>query len=799
MSVKKKNHNQLNKLSIYVCICCCMFLTLPVFSAWYSNWAFREMITFNNAPVNDLTNFPVLLYISNHQYLKYLTATNGADILFTTADGSTKLDHEIENFNQANGQIWIWIRLPVHDSADADSNKVYMYYDISQTGNQENAANVWTNGYIAVWHFNETSGNINDVTGNSILGTNTGSIQMGEKGASGLCARFDGSDDYYHCGNSSVFDITGDITIEAWIKTNITHSFTAGFRTIVQKDKHTSQPYGMIYDNNNKDGIFLYNNGSSSNRISADAGFTAANDWMYLATTASSGNGSFYINGSLSNTKTGITIPNDSGSAVRIGWDGDSGSDRFFEGWIDEIRISSTARSAEYFAAAYTNLTLPENYRTFGSLECGSRGIKIGGAISGEISNNIPVLVSGTVNCSTNTAASGDWEVIVPAGSFTIRASSNGYIFTPQSYSVTPSATNLNYNFTASKGYALSGYVFNVNGEGLRDINVYLSGTMIKNTNTDINGFYSFTISSGAYQISFSASGYNTSQMSLTGIIITSSDSTTNNIYLTNLYTISGAIYPWPSSLNSVTIKLIGAVSAGSAKTDSTGRFSFTSPAGYYSLYPELEGYAFIPDKYSININTDNTNCNFSLVNQKYLVSGYIKDIYSRSLKSIRVVIDNNTLKAAETDNAGRYVFYASSGLHNITIDTAEGINFSPFTQNIRITNNDFSNVNFTAGYGNLETGSEYFSLMNSRLLSLQNGYHIYFYKKSEGFEKCRIALLDLKGIYIEKIYEGLMARGFYTYKINTDRTRQGIYILRTEILISNKWKQYSRLVTLIK
>ncbi|HBE01410.1 MAG TPA: hypothetical protein DC049_02900, partial [Spirochaetia bacterium] len=60
------------------------------------------------------------------------------------------------------------------------------------------------------------------------------------------------------------------------------------------------------------------------------------------------------------------------------------------------------------------------------------------------------MLVSGTVNCSTNTAPSGDWEVIVPAGSFTIRASSNGYIFTPQSYSVTPSATNLDYNFTAS-------------------------------------------------------------------------------------------------------------------------------------------------------------------------------------------------------------------------------------------------------------------------------------------------------------------------------------------------------------
>ena len=103
------------------------FILLTVFPgvlhpAWSSNWAFRQAITNNYAAGNDLTNFPLLLVISNHQYFRYYYSNNTYKMMFTLVDGITRLDHEVEYFDQYSGTLIAWIRMPLLDSAEVNSN-----------------------------------------------------------------------------------------------------------------------------------------------------------------------------------------------------------------------------------------------------------------------------------------------------------------------------------------------------------------------------------------------------------------------------------------------------------------------------------------------------------------------------------------------------------------------------------------------------------------------------------------------------------------------------------------------------
>ena len=78
----------------------------------------------------------------------------------------------------------------------------------------------------AEWHMDEGTGNlVGDSSGNG----NQGTLNVGEgdnvnskwvRGIKGKALEFDGVDDYVDCGNNANLEITGDITLEAWVKRN---------------------------------------------------------------------------------------------------------------------------------------------------------------------------------------------------------------------------------------------------------------------------------------------------------------------------------------------------------------------------------------------------------------------------------------------------------------------------------------------------------------------------------------------------------------------------------------------------
>ena len=187
---------------------------------WYdAAWAYRKKITIDYTKVAaTLTDFPVLISLPTDSGLADNAQDDGDDILFTASDGVAKINHEIETFNGTSGQMVAWVKVSgLSSSADTD---VYMYYGNSGAGNQENATFVWDSNYQMVQHLEETTGGANaiqDSTSNTNHGTDNNSLTLNAAGKINGADGFDGSDDYISVADSNSLDITGNITLEAWV------------------------------------------------------------------------------------------------------------------------------------------------------------------------------------------------------------------------------------------------------------------------------------------------------------------------------------------------------------------------------------------------------------------------------------------------------------------------------------------------------------------------------------------------------------------------------------------------------
>lgn len=122
---------------------------------WYDAlWGYCKKITIDHTKViNSLVNFPVLMNITDND-LKTNAQSDGDDICFLLPDNATKLDHEIEYWNSATGNLLVWINL-TYISSYVDT-VFYMYYGNPSCSSQQSKYNVWKS-YKMVQHLNDSS------------------------------------------------------------------------------------------------------------------------------------------------------------------------------------------------------------------------------------------------------------------------------------------------------------------------------------------------------------------------------------------------------------------------------------------------------------------------------------------------------------------------------------------------------------------------------------------------------------------------------------------------------------------
>jgi hypothetical protein len=317
----------------------------------------------------DLTNFPCLITISTAAgtgnedlsavFDELTSDANRKKIKVTTdSQGITECYAEIERWDDANEEAYIWVRVPsVSSSADTT---LYIWYDSSKSDNDTYVGDVastpgqavWDANYISVYHLHEDPTGTpaaTDSTGDHDL-TMSGTMLAGDlvDGQIGKCLDFDGTDDYLYETNG--YDPNGDTecTMEAWGAATALASNETIFIN------HSGSGYSvMLFNNSGKMQFWVYSGG---NRIAVSTAAPSADgSFEYYAGSWKSGEGPNVFIDTAKDTGTVRT-----GTINRTGYDdwiigdlpGGSG-ERTWEGRIDEVRYSNIKRSDAWLKATY--------------------------------------------------------------------------------------------------------------------------------------------------------------------------------------------------------------------------------------------------------------------------------------------------------------------------------------------------------------------------------------------------------------------------------------------------------------
>jgi len=314
---------------------------------WDTGWDYRKEITIDSSKVTaTLSDFPVLISLDDSN-LASLAQANGEDIVFTA--------HEIDYYSGGTLQAWV----NVTSLSDSTDTVLYMYFGNATCPSQENPSGVWDNGFVMVQHMQETSGTHYDSTGNNNDATEyvTPDSNMDTSGIIAGSDWFDGIDDNLEVSSDLV---TGDGTTVSFWEYNMT--IGTGYGRVLSD----FSAGGFLWQfGNNPTDFQVGNVGDWGNNLVYAHGGLVDDTWHYYTVTLTSGTITLYEDGSPVSSKSHTTTVSADGAPVRIM--GESGQKA--NGKMDELRVSSTARSADWIQTSYNNQYEPDSFFDVGALE----------------------------------------------------------------------------------------------------------------------------------------------------------------------------------------------------------------------------------------------------------------------------------------------------------------------------------------------------------------------------------------------------------------------------------------------
>ena len=347
--------------------------------AWYdTNWTFRKKLTIDSAqvPANQ-TNFPVLVSLATDTDLAadaQDSPTAGFDILFTDSTGTFKLSHELEKFDDTTGELIAWVELSsLSSSADTE---FYMYYGNASAGDQQDLAGTWSSGFDAVYHLHD---DFADSTTNHAIGTNSGSADISD-GIAGEAQNFvQGQSDYIDTNWTSNYSANGDFGWAGWFRLN-GQGGTDDILGIEDRGGGDSSEIRLslrddLPPSGEGDSLDIYVRPDGGGATAATVAVTAPDDgnWHYAVLQRDGSNYRIYYDGAQVDSAAVGTGAINSPVTLLIGaqWQTDSSGQRnYFNGDLDEIRLTTDAKSANWIQTEYNNLSSPSTfYKTLGSEE----------------------------------------------------------------------------------------------------------------------------------------------------------------------------------------------------------------------------------------------------------------------------------------------------------------------------------------------------------------------------------------------------------------------------------------------
>lgn len=172
--------------------------------------------------------------------------------------------------------------------------------------------------------------------------------------AAGNSLSLDGTGDYVSFVEQDTFDLAGDFTIESWIYLNNTSS---AHTILAKRNQGAANPntnYSLRVDAGGQIRFFWYNSTGALVDMSESGSSVTALSWQHIAATydTSTNVAKIYVDGTVVSTKTAASDPPTNNYPFTIGASINAGNPaNFFNGYIDELRISKTIRYSGSFTA----------------------------------------------------------------------------------------------------------------------------------------------------------------------------------------------------------------------------------------------------------------------------------------------------------------------------------------------------------------------------------------------------------------------------------------------------------------
>lgn len=345
---------------------------------------YRESrIAFTNYARNEvLTNFPVLIVlgtsIASFAYDDFQTP-DGADLRMLADDGATPLNFEIEQWNPS-GSSFVWVQIPRFTNGCGVIARWGNPYAVEAPACTTNGA-TWSNGFIGVWHLAETNGPHLDASPALATARVTQVTTQGvAEGIAGGADQFNGTGDHVSLPDMGT---NARVTVECWV--NLSSVPGGSDNGLVSSDPWSA---GITHFKTDS-GLRIKAQINGAGTVTSSSNLLAVGNWFYAAYTVA-GNASAdlrtFFNGGPIGSATGSTnnILTDVNLAREY-------SGRYLHAIMDEVRISSVARSTNWIWATYQNIASNTAFASYGAVTTPS--------------NNAPALAA----IAPRTLGAGEW------------------------------------------------------------------------------------------------------------------------------------------------------------------------------------------------------------------------------------------------------------------------------------------------------------------------------------------------------------------------------------------------------
>ncbi len=309
------------------------------------------------------TNFTKLSFPTDNRFRTignggHVSNSSGFDIRpFSDSGLTSPLTYELVYYNASTGQFEMHVLIP------SLSNGYVTYFGYGDTGitTDGSSTSAWDSNFKGVWHLKDgtTLSGVESTASNKTLSfINTPTATTGQIDGAGS---FASASSQRATASLDISAFTA-ITFSAWVNAT---SFPNAYNT-VGISNGSSRFVELYVKSTGKLAIFIQNPAKSYDGTGSHTLSTAT--WYLLHLVYDSTNGLIgYVNGASDGTASAGTALSISGlTGVDVATD-PINAGRFWNGKLDELRVSNVARSANWITTEYNNQNAPGTFETLGT------------------------------------------------------------------------------------------------------------------------------------------------------------------------------------------------------------------------------------------------------------------------------------------------------------------------------------------------------------------------------------------------------------------------------------------------